>query len=260
MKNINIGVVNLLISNKLKDSYFSKTLNEESKKLTSKFFDVVKNSPILQLEFKIYNNIENKHIDNDMMATRYIDNNIKQFEIYTIDEIDNEHAKLNSFINENTTSIDEEKVELYNAINCLIRESLNDYDKVDVDKIHESFTVVLNHIKSPKKNLVELVETVEHVDEAVIEIAIDKFNEKYEGLNEDDKTLLLQLIKSTKKQKESMLKDYKTNNIMLLENAKANANIESINKAINKINEMKYNPETVDDDIISLHELKKGLI
>ena len=260
MKNINIGVVNLLISNKLKDSYFSKNLNEESKKLTSKFFDVVKNSPILQMEFKIYNNIENKHIDNDIMATRYIDNNIKQFEIYTNEEIKNEHIKLIPFLNEDSISMDDEKFELYNAIECLIRESLNDYDKIDVDNIHESFTIILNHIKSPKNNLVECVEYVEHVDETVIEIAIDKFNEKYEGLNEDDKTLLLQLIKSTKKQKESILKDYKTNNIMLLENAKGSVNIESINKAINKINEMSYNPNTVDDDIICLHELKKGLI
>ena len=37
MKNMNIGIVNLMISNKLKDSYFSNTLIEESKKATQIF-------------------------------------------------------------------------------------------------------------------------------------------------------------------------------------------------------------------------------
>jgi hypothetical protein len=34
---------------------------------------------------------------------------------------------------------------------------------------------------------------------------------------------------------------------------------EKVEKTINKINEMKYNQETIDDDIIDLHELKQGL-
>jgi len=79
MKNINIGIVNLMISNKLKDSYFTNTLIEESKKATLDFFNVVKNSPILQLEFNVFNNLENKHIGDDLAATRYIDSNIKLF-------------------------------------------------------------------------------------------------------------------------------------------------------------------------------------
>jgi len=262
MENINIGVVNLLVSKKLNDSYFSNELNEESKKITSDFFDVIKNSPILQLEFKVFNNIEKKHINDDLSATRYIDNNIKLFEVYTNTEIDVEHKKLNKFITENILDsriANSEKVKLYNSISNLIKESLNDYDNVDVDDIHESFTIVLNHIKSSKENLVENKE-FKDINEEVIELAIGKFNDKYESLNEEDKNLLKTLIKSSDEEKQELLETYKKDSLVILENVN-NENIkDKISKTIQKIREMKFNSNTINDDIISLHELKKEII
>ena len=94
MENVNIGIANLIISNKLKESYFNDNLIVESKKIAKDFFDVVKESPVLQLEFKVFNNVENKHIENEQAATRYIDNNIKLFEIYTNEEIGEERLPL----------------------------------------------------------------------------------------------------------------------------------------------------------------------
>ena len=151
MENVNIGIANLIISNKLKESYFNDKLIVESKKLARDFFDVVKKSPVLQLEFKVFNNIENKHIKNEQAATRYIDNNIKLFEIYTNEEIEEEREKLRDFLTEDITH-DSERIELYDAIQTLIKESLDYGENVDVDKIHEAFTFILNHIQKPKKN------------------------------------------------------------------------------------------------------------
>jgi hypothetical protein len=260
MENANIGIVNLIISNKLKDSYFNNMLIEESKKVAFDFFDVVKSSPILQLEFKVFNNLEGKHIDNDIIATRYIDNNIKLFEIYTIDEINKEREKLKPFIVEGIVSDDDDKVQLYNAIDTLIKESLNDNDKIDIDKIHESFTLVLNRIKEPaKKELLENVD-VKPVDEDVIEIAVDKFNEKYDTLNEEDKNLLKTLIKSNDKEKQALLETYKTESLAILEGVTKESAKEGVAKAIQKIKEMVYKKDNVEDNIISLHELKKELL
>jgi len=265
MKNTNIGIANLVVSNKLKESYFQGTLLEESRKITSDFLNVVKNSPILQLEFKVFNNIENKHIVNELLAKDYIDNHIKLFEVYTIEEIDAEREKLNGFLIENVVeTITEadynlEKIDLYNAIDALITESLNDYDKVDVDNIYESFTVVLNHVKEPKKILVENVMT-EEIGEEIIEIAVDKFNQKYAELNEDDKNLLQLLIKSNDKEKKELLETYKTESLVVLEGINKDTVKENILKAIQKIKEMKYNKTNVVDDIISLHELKRDLL
>ena len=260
MKNTNIGIANLVISNKLKQSFFSNNLIEESKKLTNDFFDVVKSSPILQLEFKVYNNIENKHIDNELVATRYIDNNIRLFEVYTINEIEAEREKLIPFIADYKYPIDGDKMQLYFAIDSLITESLNDYNKIDVDAVHESFTVVLNHIRTPKKTLVENVEEVMPIDDNVIEIAVGKFNQKYEALNEEDRILFQTLITSDDSEKKELLESYKAESLTLLEAINKDTVKENIAKAIQKIKEMKYNKVNVDDDIISLHELKKDLL
>jgi hypothetical protein len=243
----------------LKDSYFNHSLIEESKKLTTDFFDVVKKSPILQLEFKVFSNLENKHIENDLEATRYIDSNIKLFEVYTIAEIDAEREKLNEFAQSGSIVAELERASLYNAIDNLITESINDYDKIDVDVIHESFNFVLNHIKTPKKVLVESVD-VKPINEDVLEIAIEKFNERYDTLNESDKNLLKRLIKSTDKEKETLLEEYKTDSLNLLEGIQKDKAEEKITKAILKIKEMKFNSKTVNDDIISLHEFKKELL
>ena len=259
MKNLNIGIVNLIISNKLKESYFNDKLIKESRKITFDFFEVVKNSPVLQLEFKVFNNIEGKYIDNELFAKEYVDNNIKLFEVYTLEEIEAERAKLNYFISEDSIPVNNEKVQLYNSINTLITESLKLNDDINVDDIHEAFTYVFNHIKTPKKPLLENVD-VEVINEDIIEIAVGKFNEKYTSLNEDDKELLRTLIKSTTKEKETLLETYKTDTLNILEGIdKVNVQ-DNITKAIQKIKEMAYNKKTVDDSIIGLHELKKELL
>lgn len=258
MKNINIGIVNMLVSNKLKDAYFSNTLIEETKQITNDFFDTIKNSPILQLEFKVFNNLENKHISEDLTASRYIDSNIKLFEVYTLSEIEAEHQKLLPFLTEGEVH-NNNKLELYTAIGNLIKESLSNYEDVDVDDIHESFTVVLNHIKSPKKVFIDTLD-LKHINEDVVEIAVEKFNERYQSLSEEDRTLFTQLINYNEAQKFELLENYKSQNLSLLESLNKETVKESISKAIKKINEMKNNPQTVDDDIIGLHELKKGLL
>jgi hypothetical protein len=258
MKSINIGIVNLVVSKKLKDAYFNNSLIEESKEITNDFFNVVKNSPILQLEFKVFNNIENKHIENDLVATRYIDNNIKLFEVWTLQEVEKEHDKLKPFLTEDI-QVDDNKVQLYIAIGNLIKESLSNYDAVDVDNIHDSFTLVLDHVKSTKQNLTESIDT-DLIDENVIKIAVDKFNSRYESLVDGDKSLLQKLIKYDDDKKSNLLEEYRNEDLKLLESIdKETVNDVKI-KAIQKIKEMKFNSQTADDDIIGLHELKKDLL
>ena len=258
MKSINIGIVNLVVSKKLKDAYFSNSLIEESKEITNDFFNVVKNSPILQLEFKVFNNIENKHIENDLIATRYIDNNIKLFEVWTLQEVEKEHNKLKPFLTEDI-QVDDNKVQLYIAIGNLIKESLSNYDAVDVDDIHESFTLVLDHVKSTKQSLTESVDT-DFIDENVIEIAVNKFNARYESLTDGDKGLLQKLIRYDNDKKSDLLEEYRNEDLKLLESIDKEIINDVKIKAVQKIKEMKFNPQTVDDDIIGLHELKKDLL
>ena len=265
MENINIGIVNLVLSNKIRETYFSNEMINESKSLLSEFINVVKTSPILQLEFNVFDNIENKNIENELMATRYIDNNIKLFEVYTINEIDNERKKLKRFIGENSYNKNSEKVKLYEAIDVLIHESINDYDKIDVDKMHEAFTLVLNHVRKPKR-LDETTQEFEDISEEILEIAIHKFNERYSILSEDDKNLLNTLVQSDATQKLKLLETFKTETLSILNNYSSGNTDDEVKKAIGRINEMTYTIDSddfkqkIDEDIIKLHELKKDLL
>jgi len=258
MKNVNIGIANLIISNKLNESYINNKSIEESKKIAFNFLEVVKNSPILQLEFRVFNSIDGKVIESEVLAKDYIDEQIKLFEVFTIEEIDAEREKLIPFISEETQP-DNDKVKLYEAIDTVINETLESYENTDIDKMHDAFVLVLEHIRTPKKALLENVD-VEPLNEDVIEIAVGKFNEKYESLDESDKDLLKTLIKATTKEKKALLETYKTETLAILEGIDKENVQDNITKAIQKIKEMVYDRKNVDDNIIGLHEFKKELL
>jgi hypothetical protein len=263
MENINIGVVNYMVSEMLKKSYFTNEFLTETEfekgivsNTTNNLLNIIKESPILQLEFKVFNNIENKEIDDDALAIRYIDDNIKLFEVYTLNEFQKEHEKLKTFINENNI-VENEKIKLYNAINSLIEESLKSNEKTDVDIIHESFNIVLNHIKKSKKT--ENNNSLDNINEEVIEIAINKFNEKYKDMTLNEVSLFKKLINSNNNEKKKLFEEYKNDNIQILESLSEENENDKIKKSLEKINKMNYNPEQVDNDIIKLFELKRGL-
>lgn len=256
MKNINIGVANLVVSNILKESYLNNQSIDEAKNTTSKLLDIVKNSPILQLEFKVFNNLENKEIVNETLAPRYIDNNIKLFEVYTLDELQKEHEKLRPFIPDNIN--EDERTKLYNSIGILIEESLKPSDEIEVDQIHEAFSTVLEHIQKPKQKKEE-DNITNNINEEVIEIAINKFNEKYEKMTLAEVNLFKKLVNADDDEKKQLFEEYKNENINILESlAKENEN-DKITKSLEKVNNMSYNSEQADSDIIKLFELKQGL-
>lgn len=268
MKNINVGIINLIISERLKRGFFNDdALNEnvsDSEIPINIFFETIKSSPILQTEFTVMSNLEKKHIDNELGAVRYIDNNIKLFEIYTLEEVLNERKKLKPFFNEeylNSTPY-QKKIKLYESINNLIIESLKDYENIDVDGLHESFDHVLNFIKTKKENTDNLInETIDlkNINESIIKIAVTKFNEKYKNLSEEERGLLNNLIMLNEKEKENLFKEEKNACLLILENIEEKHLIDRKHKALDKIKSMNYNKNTIDGDLINLFELKKGL-
>lgn len=256
MKNINIGVVNWIISNKLNESFNNDSLNE-SKKVVSDLVNIIKHSPLLQLEFKVMNNIENKHIDDTELAPRYIDKNIQLFEIYTIDELDDEHEKLKSLIESDININENEKLKLYNSIQTLIEETIKPTEDIEVDNYHEAYSVVLEHVKKPKKK--NLDEQYDYINEEIIELATDKYNDKYSNLSSEEVDLLKKIIKSTNDEKMSLFEEYKQENVRILNQLREENDNEKINKSLEKINEMKFSVSDCDENIVKLYELKKGL-
>jgi regulator of sigma D len=259
----NIGVAKSFVSKQLMDSLMNKKNIGESKKLAAQFFDVIKESPLLQLEFKIFNNLENKYIENDVFATRYVDNNINLFEKYSLEEIDAEHQKLTKFIGEDIDFISKERMSLYEGIENMLRENANK-NMPDVDLLHESFTNVVEYIKTntteEENTITENLNIPEEYTEKLIEIAIDKFNEKYSSLNEDELKLVQKLISLDSKGKENLLNQIKEDVIKTLETGNNNGIEDKINETIDRINKIQFNESTVVTDISNLYEFKKNLI
>lgn len=265
-KTINFG----FIKDGLVKSTTSLYLNES--KVTNDlkdFLKVVKSSPILTLEYIVYKNIENKYISDDVLATRYIDENISLLNKYTKREIIAENEKLSIFEKDYTISKDKEK--LYESISTIILENASDNKFKNVDKIHGAFENVLNFIKTnkPNQDLNESKSLFEEYKDKYLNIdfifnnAIKKFNEKYSHLSEGEKKILKVLVKEDKSEKEILFNSLinetldKINKLLVTEESADIAN--KLQKVKEKINEMKFNEESLIDDIIKINNLKESL-
>jgi len=262
MDKINVGLVKMIILEKLNESLLNEKSLNTLKEDISKFCDIVNNSPILQLEYKLFDNLENKHVDSDIIATRYIDNNIKLFEKYSIDDINIEHNKLLEFVNDdNLHIIDNNKIRINESIHNLIIESNIKNSDPNIDLLHESFINVLNYLKKDINinNVISENNNTDNLNNSIVEIAINKFNDKFDELGNEDKDLFKSLVKSTKEEKKSIFEKYKSDIKVILENANNIEIKDRIDESISKIDKMEYNNKTINDDIITLFELNKAL-
>lgn len=265
-KKVNFGCVkDSLVKNAsslyLNENKIDKTLKE--------FLNVVKSSPILTLEFIIYKNIENKYISDDVLATRYIDENVSMLKNYRKKEIIEENNKISNFISDDY-SIDEYKSKLYESIETIILENTKDSKFKNVDKIHTSFEYILNHIKNNTNNVIQENKSVfeEYKDkylniDFIFNNAVKKFNEKYSHLSEGEKRILKIMIHENNKEKENIFNEIineTIDKIQLSIKAEDDPNISNkLYKVKEKINEMKFNEETLIDDLVKLNTLKESL-
>lgn len=262
MKATNIGIIKAIVSMKMSSDFLTEGNIKNSRTDVSKFLKIVKDSPLLQLEHKVYDRLEKKTISTDIGATRYIDSNISLFESYTQEELNIEHIKIKDFLDENVTMIENKKYNLYIAIGNLIYETLNKTNP-DVDLIHDSFTTVLNHIKEEKIIIEEKqIEIPKEINgNNLIEVALNKFSEKYKSLSKSEIHLIKMVVTSKEDERKIMFEELKNENISLLEGTESNEGMEDkIHETIDKINKMKYNEDSSIKNIINLHQLKKDLV
>jgi hypothetical protein len=261
MKATNIGIVKAVISKKMSNDFLTEGKINKSKNDVSNFLNIVKTSPLLQLEHQVFDRLENKTINNDVAATRYIDGNLGLFESYSQENINEEHIKIKNFLDETVMLIEDKKYKLYVAIGNLIYETLNKTNP-NVDLIHDSFTTVLNHIKKDKiikeEKLIEIPKEIN--SDKLIEVALNKFTEKYNVLEQSDMKLIKTLIMSEDNDKKSLFESLKSENISLLEESEKNGMEDKIHKTIDKIKNMEYSDDSSIKGIISLHQLKKDLV
>jgi hypothetical protein len=266
MKNINIGIAKSVVSGKLRDDYISTKKINESKNIASHFYFLIENSEILSNQFSVYCNLEKKHIESDVTASKYIDDNLSNVSKYSVKSIQEANKRLESYITESDIEgkIEVNKIQLYDAINNLILENAKRSEgSADPDLLYESYNTVLNHIKTNKKEEKEIISEdtlTSGLDmDMIIELAINKFNSKYSKLDENELKIINILAVGDLSNKKEMFESLKEDSLNLISNIDKKGIEDKINETIDKISKMEYNDITSTKDVISLYELKNNL-
>lgn len=254
---INVGYVKDILAKK---SIYS--LNENVDDVgseISEFINIVSDSEILKKEYDLFESVSNNHIPSEIVASKFLDKSISNFNNYTINEINNEHLKLKKFIDENV-EIENKKNIFYKNISDLIYESLKTNESSNTNLLYESFTNILNEITT-KKHTVEEEKNDNIVNENILNIAINKFNKKYSNLNENDISLLKKIITSDYNEKIEIYEEFKNENLKMLNNLilTESNNEDKIQKAINNIDQTLISEENINENIIKLYDLNIGL-
>lgn len=259
---LNMGIAKAIVSSKITDEFINESKLIKNNNLMSKFIKTIKESPILMNEFIVVNNIENKYIDSDVSASKFIDRNVNTFSKYTKNDITEAYKKLESFINEESLKgISESKINLYSSISTLITESHN--PNGDINEIHDAYDNVLNYIKNNVNNVNES-DTSFNLDkniniDSVVKIATKKYNEKYSTLTENQRKLVNTLVYGSKENKSKIFEELKEVNIKKLSSIDNNGIEDKINEAIDRVKKMTYSESTINKNIIELANLQENL-
>ena len=257
-KTLNIGFIKYCITNSLTSSLINEDVNECEINIKN-MLSVISSSEIIKEEYNVCDSLTNTSIENQIIASRFIDTVISKMNKFNYYDIVEEHKKIyNNFkdiLIENTS-----KKTLYDYISNLILESNPSNPNQNIDLLFESYNYIMEHISRTQPKKMET--TNECVNESVLNIAINKYNNKYSSLNEDDKKILKTLLYSSTEQKNDLFEELKSDTLLKLNTLKNNNTIDAdsknkINEAINKVDNMdKIN---IDQSIINLYELNFNL-
>lgn len=250
------------------------------------FVNLLKESDLLMTELSIFDNIEKKYIPNEDLAIKYIDENVSLLKEkgYTKENFDAENKKFIPLM-EGLEFGHTPNGELYENIHTLLYESLSGKKSTNVNKLHDAFVYVLEHLKTNNKK--PILETVELpvipaemvVSDFLLKKAIFEFNKKYSTiLSEDELAVLKSIINENKESKQSSFASIKESTINALEALKLEVESQSkskmdvheqrnvdqftakIDQSIKNIKLLEYKEESFVNDVLDLVNLKAELI
>ena len=192
----NFGHIKELYNNILSESVVSK--DENSKKLFKGYIKNLKENEILKTQFLVYSNIESK-VESDLTkATMFVKENIDLFSKYKKKDIIEANKKLVlDLLFE--TEYKSDKEELYENISTLI---FTDKTPNTIDTIVEATNAVVQYIMNNKEP--EVTEAIDLPISMMTSMMVEKYNQKYSGLDESQKSVLKVLIESTDDEKKEL--------------------------------------------------------
>jgi hypothetical protein len=172
---------------------------ESNKNIFKTYIKTIRENEALKTQFLVYNNIENKIEENEFKANLFLQENIALLNKFSKKDLLEANMKLAKSISIEDESY--EKQELHENLSELI--FLKKTSK-NIDAIVEATSKIIIHMKNNKLKLVK--EAIELPNSMLSTIMVEKYNERYSTLDENEKEILKVLIESTDDQKQEVYK------------------------------------------------------
>jgi hypothetical protein len=172
---------------------------ESNKNLFKTYIKTIRENEALKTQFLVYNNIENKIEENEFKANLFLQENIALLNKFSKKDLLEANQKLAKAISVEDETY--EKQELHENLSELI--FLKKSSK-NIDAIVEATSKIIIHMKNNKLKLVK--EAIELPNSMLSTIMVEKYNERYSTLDENEKEILKVLIESTNEQKQEVYK------------------------------------------------------
>lgn len=264
----------------IKDTIYkfaSKNLIAESKgeniTILNAFMKEIKENPILKKQYLIFKNFEDGSCKKERLAERFIAENLKLMEGVDWNDLlkTNKHLRLN-LLESSHVEGQESKQELYESIHSLIK-SVTQKGFDEIQKSQEAYDYIIDYLLKERKEIASEIiqEDTEYPKflswNFVTNVAVNKFNERYSHLQENEKSLLKTLLSPVENKKNHLL-DLKEENLSKINqiisddnsiDEKTSSILNGFKSKMESLNEETISNEDLDDAIINLSELKEEL-
>ena len=252
----NFGNINNAFSEVLVESFTKKDTGK--KNLFNTYLKTIKESKILKTQYMIYKNISSKSETNDLKVQEYVKENINLMSKFSTKDIKKANDDLLKLIGEGSKllELDYEVKELHENINNFLTLSRSK-NANNISELVESYSYIVDYIKSNEPK-----DTEPLVSEAVGRLAVDKFNEKYSDISEDERSIIKTIIESDTSGKEVAFKNVVVECIDLIDDQLKESDIETKDKLLkvkDKLLRMSYNKDNFIVDVKKVIELKRDL-
>jgi hypothetical protein len=255
------------LKNTFTQTYIASHINgdDKGKELYKTFLGILKESETLKSHFIVYKNLEGKTITSEFEANEYLKENLAILGKFRGDKsIVTESKKLSNLLDNNDITINTPS-KLDEALHILTTSQKN---ISNLDNIHEAKLTVIKWLMEDKTPLVEDKTNVrEDIDvKKFLDVATDKYNEKYSELSEEEKNIIKVLREGNDDTKSTLLNSMIKETVSLVNNR-----LEAIGNNPDlktKLLETKgvvydmseYNVETFSENIKKIYEIKSVFV
>jgi len=249
----NFGYIKDTFNNILSESILTK--NNEGKRLFKKYIQLLKEDSNLKREYLIYKNLTTKKFNNESDAKDYIKENI------TLLKNNNPSKglkKLNSILGDK--ELINENDEIYKHINILrnTKKTPN-----SLEKIQKSLNFFKERMLKEEIVVESEYDTTGVPPSILTKLAVNKFNNKYENITEEEKNIIKNILNGNDENKKETYTNLKNECIDIIDNRLTeNSDLDLKDKLLkvkDKLLRTSFNKETFPTDIDSIYNLKNSV-